>query len=119
MKRAVQITVVPFSSLKEEVARCFLFKFLFISSSKLDISKSYKFMTVIYSISIIAPIFVRVSLSFSASSLEMSSFTIVGILSTNFFACTKFMPSNKFFTSLMSATFCLSSNLISFTLNDV
>uniref|UniRef100_A0A182SJ73 Uncharacterized protein n=1 Tax=Anopheles maculatus TaxID=74869 RepID=A0A182SJ73_9DIPT len=44
---------------------------------------------------------------------------MVGALSTNFFACTRFMPSSRFFTSLISATFCFSSNLTSFTLNVV
>ncbi|KNC25720.1 hypothetical protein FF38_12887 [Lucilia cuprina] len=65
------------------------------------------------------PALAKASFNFSASSLGMSSLTTVGALSTNFLACTKFIPSNRFLTSLINATFCFSSNLTSLTLKEV
>lgn len=73
----------------------------------------------IYSISMTAPIFVSASFNFSASSFDTSSLTRVGQLSTNFLACTRFIPSNRLLISLIRATFCLSSNLSIFTLKAV
>lgn len=93
----------------------FIFLVLFSNFFKLEFLQ----LRIIYSISMMAPIFVSCSFSFSASSFEMSSLTIVGTDSTNFFACTKFIPSNRFLTSFINAIFFVSSNLTILTLKDV
>uniref|UniRef100_A0A8D9ADJ9 Uncharacterized protein n=1 Tax=Cacopsylla melanoneura TaxID=428564 RepID=A0A8D9ADJ9_9HEMI len=64
------------------------------------------------------PTFAMVIFNASASSLVTSALITAGALSTNFLACTKFIPSIKVLISLIRGTFCLSSNLTSFTVNN-
>ena len=72
-----------------------------------------------YSILQTAPAAAKASFNFSASSLERSPLTTVGQDSTNFFACTKFMPSTKFLISLMRVTFFAVSKDSNLTVKEV
>ena len=72
-----------------------------------------------YSILHVAPAAVRASFNLSASSFERSALTTVGQDSTNFLACTKFIPSTRFLISLISVTFFAVSNDSSLTVNEV
>ena len=72
----------------------------------------------LYSTVTFAPKASMVDLIFSASSFTAPSLIILGALSTNFLASTKFKPSNAFI-SLIILAFDAASKLSSLTLNSV
>ena len=91
-----------------------ILKFILFSKSRLQINQLKN-----YSIWQTAPAAVSASFNLLASSWDRSALTTVGQDSTNFLACTKFIPSTRFLISLISVIFFAASNDSSLTVNEV